>query len=107
MQVTTFGLDPANRVFQIHEIDTAGRVEIRRRFQRSEIAVFFAGLPACLVGIEARATHLIGPVHRRSAYQVRLIPLRQTLWFVAARPMQQMPRPSARRSGDRACVSYR
>jgi transposase len=28
---------------------------IRRRLQRSEIAAFFADLPACLVGIEACA----------------------------------------------------
>ena len=56
MQVTTVGLDLAKRIFQVHGVDAAGKVVIRRRLQRSEIAAFFADLPACLVGIEACAT---------------------------------------------------
>src|SRR5438477_12270523 len=75
MQVTTLGLDLAKRVFQVHGVDAAGKVVIRRRLQRSEMAAFFADLPACLVGIEACATahhwaRLIGP----SVHQVRRIP---------------------------------
>ena len=56
MQVTTIGLDLAKRVFQVHGVDAAGKVAVRRKLQRSEMADFFAGLPSCRVGIEACAT---------------------------------------------------
>ena len=56
MQVTTIGLDLAKRVFQVHGVDADGRVVMRRKLQRAEVAGFFAGLPPCLVGIEACAT---------------------------------------------------
>lgn len=51
MQVSTVGLDLAKRVFQVHGIDAAGQVVVRRKLQRAQVANFFAGLPACLVGI--------------------------------------------------------
>ncbi len=44
------------RVFQVHGIDAAGRIVIRRKLQRSEMATFFAELPPCLLGMEACAT---------------------------------------------------
>src|SRR5437763_12744307 len=75
MQVTTVGLDLAKRIFQVHGVDAAGKVVIRRRLQRSEIAAFFADLPACLVGIEACATaHHWARLIGASGLQVRLIP---------------------------------
>ena len=75
MQVTTVGLDLAKRIFQVHGVDAAGKVVIRRRLQRSEIAAFFADLPACLVGIEACATaHHWARLIGASGHQVRLIP---------------------------------
>src|SRR5213075_784387 len=109
MQVTTVGLDLATRIFQVHGVDAAGKVLIRRRLQRSEIAAFFADLPACLVGIEACATaHYWARLIGASGHQVRLIPHdTSNPMFGAARPMLQMPRRSARRSAGRACVSYR
>ena len=75
MQVSIIGLDLAKRVFQVHGVDAAGHVVIRRKLQRSEMASFFAELPPCLVGVEACATahhwaRLIGAV----GHQVRLIP---------------------------------
>lgn len=56
MQVTTVGLDLAKRVFQVHGVDAAGQVVVRRKLQRAQVANFFASLPPCLVGIEACAT---------------------------------------------------
>ena len=50
MQITTVGLDLAKRIFQVHGVDAAGKVVICRKLQRSELAAFFATLPACLVG---------------------------------------------------------
>jgi hypothetical protein len=52
MQVTTVGLDIAKRMFQVHGVDAGGRIAIRRKLQRGEVAWFFATLPPCLVRIE-------------------------------------------------------
>lgn len=75
MQVTTVGLDLAKRVFQVHGVDGAGRVVVRRKLQRAQVANFFAGLAPCLVEIEARATaHHWARLIAGSGHQVRQIP---------------------------------
>ena len=75
MQITTVGLDLAKRVFQVHGVDAGGRVVMRRRLQRGEVAAFFADLPSCLVGIEACATaHHWARLIGASGHEVRLIP---------------------------------
>ena len=51
--VTTVGLDIAKSVFQVHGIDAAGQVVMRRQLKRRYVLAFFEKLPACLVGIEA------------------------------------------------------
>ena len=37
MQITTIGLDIAKNVFQVHEIDTAEKVVVRRQLRRSVV----------------------------------------------------------------------
>ncbi len=75
MQISTIGLDLAKRVFQVHGVDAAGRVVLRRKLQRAEVGAFFAGLAPCLVGIEACATaHHWARVIRAHGHDVRLIP---------------------------------
>src|SRR5215471_19818516 len=54
--VTTIGLDIAKSVFQIHGVDAAGNVVVRRRLKRRYVLSFFQKLPPCLVGIEACAS---------------------------------------------------
>jgi hypothetical protein len=55
-QVITIGLDLAKNVFQVHGIDAAGKVLVRRQLRRGDVLRFFGGLPRCLVGMEACAT---------------------------------------------------
>jgi transposase len=55
-KVITIGLDIAKHVFQVHGVDEAGTVVIRRKLRRAEILQFFEELEPCLVGIEACAT---------------------------------------------------
>jgi transposase len=75
MQVSTIGLDLAKRVFQVHGVDAAGRVVLRRKLRRAEMEAFFAGLAPCLVGIEACATaHHWARVLQAHGHEVRLIP---------------------------------
>jgi transposase len=54
--VTTVGLDIAKSVFQVHGVDAAGQVVVRRQLKRRYVLAFFEKLPACLVGIEACAS---------------------------------------------------
>src|SRR5215831_13182391 len=54
--VTTIGLDIAKSVFQVHGVDAAGQVIIRRQLKRRYLLAFFQKLPPCLVGIEACAS---------------------------------------------------
>ena len=50
MPVTTIGLDIAKSVFQVHGVDAAGQVVIRRQLKRRAVLVFFQKLPPCLIG---------------------------------------------------------
>jgi len=73
--VTTIGLDIAKSVFQIHGIDGAGTVIIRRRLKRRFVLVFFQKLPPCVVGIEACATsHYWSRELTALGHTVRLMP---------------------------------
>src|SRR3981189_2167311 len=54
--ITTIGLDLAKNVFQLHAVDEAGSVVMRRRLRRGQVLAFFARIPPCLVGMEACAT---------------------------------------------------
>ena len=56
MQITTIGLDLAKSVFQIHGIDTSGKVAIAKQLRRGQMLGFFQKLPPCLVGMEACST---------------------------------------------------
>ena len=51
--ITTIGLNIAKSVFQVHGVDAAGQVVIRRQLKRRSVLAFFQKLPPCLVGIEA------------------------------------------------------
>ena len=44
--VTTVGLDIAKSVFQVHGVDAAGQVVIRRQLKRRYVLAFFKKLPA-------------------------------------------------------------
>jgi transposase len=73
--ITTVGLDIAKSVFQVHGIDAAGNVIIRRQLKRRQVLPFFQGLPACIVGMEACATsHHWSRELRALGHTVRLMP---------------------------------
>jgi transposase len=73
--VTTIGLDIATSVFQVHGIDAAGNVVIRRQLKRRYILAFFQKLPACVVGIEVCATsHHWSRELKALGHTVRLMP---------------------------------
>jgi transposase len=73
--ITTVGLDIAKSVFQVHGVDGAGQVVIRRQLKRRYVLAFFEKLPACLVGIEACASsHHWSRELKALGHTVRLMP---------------------------------
>jgi transposase len=70
MQITTMGVDVAKQVFQVHGIDTHGKVVVRKQLRRKEVVEYFTKLPACEIGMEAGssshywARRLLGLGHR-------------------------------------------
>ena len=73
--VTTIGLDIAKSVFQVHGVDCAGQVAIRRQLKRRYVLAFFEKLPPCLIGIEACASaHHWSRELQALGHTVRLMP---------------------------------
>jgi transposase len=73
--VTTIGLDIAKSVFQVHGVDAAGQVIIRRQLKRRYVLAFFAKLPPCLIGVEACASsHHWSRELQALGHTVRLMP---------------------------------
>jgi transposase len=96
-QITTIGLDLAKNVFQVHGVDAAGKVLVRKQLRRAEVLRFFAALPPCLVGIEA-----CGTAHH---WARELTQLGHTGSFDAASLRQALR--EARQDGCRRCRSDR
>ena len=73
--VTTIGLDIAKSIFQVHGVDAAGQVVVRRQLKRRYVLAFFEKLPACLIGIEACASsHHWSRELQALGHKVRLMP---------------------------------
>ena len=73
--ISTIGLDIAKSVFQVHGVDAAGQVAVRRQLKRRHVLAFFQKLPPCLVGIEACASsHYWSRELQALGHTVRLMP---------------------------------
>jgi transposase len=74
MQVVRIGLDLAKYVFEVHGVDSLGKVAVRKTLRRDAVARFFANLPRCLVGMEAsNGAHYWAKVLSDLGHEVRLI----------------------------------
>lgn len=75
MQAIRIGLDLGKRFFQVHGVDARGAVTVQRKLRRAEVERYFAGLPPCLIGMEACATaHHWARVLTAQGHTVRLVP---------------------------------
>ena len=84
MQVTTIGLDIAKNVFQVHGIDAAEKVAVRKQLRRGQMLAFFKALPPCLIGMEACATsHYWARELTKLGHQVRLMPAKDVKAYVS------------------------
>ena len=71
----TIGLDIAKNFFQVHGVDVAGQVVLRRKLSRGEVLRFFEAQPRVLVGIEACSTgHYWAREITALGHDVKLLP---------------------------------
>ena len=74
-EIATVGLDLAKHVFQVHAVDAAGAVVVRRQVRRAQMLLFFSRLAPCLIGMEACAgAHYWARELTTLGHEVRLIP---------------------------------
>ena len=82
-EIKTIGLDLAKHVFQLHGVDASGATVLRKRLRRSQVVAFFAGLPRCVVGLEACATaHYWARELQAVGHEVRLMPAQYVKAYV-------------------------
>jgi transposase len=75
MKVSTVGLDLAKNVFQVHAVDEAGQVIIRKALRRRQVMPFFERLEPCLIGMEACGTsHYWARELCQLGHEVKLMP---------------------------------
>jgi transposase len=74
--ISMIGVDLAKNVFQVHGVDAAGKVVVRRQLRRGQMEKFFAALPpGVVVGMEAcGGAHHWGRVVRKLGHEARLMP---------------------------------
>lgn len=75
MHAIRFGIDLAKSVIQVHGVDAAGRVVVRRQLRRGQVERFFAAQAPALIGMEAcGSAHYWGRELGRLGHEVRLMP---------------------------------
>jgi transposase len=73
--IATIGIDLAKNVFQVHAVDAAGVIVVRRKLRRSQMLTFFSNLQPCLIGMEACAgAHFWARELTALGHEARLMP---------------------------------
>lgn len=74
-EVIRIGLDTSKQVFQVHGVDAAEEVVLRKTLRRSEVERFFARLAPTVIGLEAcGGSHHWARRFRELGHDVRLLP---------------------------------
>src|SRR3954451_22438364 len=74
MQIAVLGIDLAKNSCNVVGLDADGRVVLRRRLSRDGVTKLAAGLPACVMAMEACCgAHNLGRLLRDQGHQVRLM----------------------------------
>ena len=73
-KITTVGLDLAKQVMAVHGVDAAGRMVMRKVLRRDQVLTWSAGLPPCVVAMEAcGGAHHWARELTRQGHTVRII----------------------------------
>jgi transposase len=73
MTIRVIGLDLAKNVFQVHGVDEAGRVTLKRKLHRAEVLRLFADLPPPLSAWRRVTPRISGREIAALGHDVRLI----------------------------------
>ena len=75
VEITRIGMDTSKSVFQLHGVNAAEEVVLRKKLRRQDLLRFFAKLPPCRVGMEAcGGSHYWARELQALGHQVELIP---------------------------------
>jgi transposase len=75
MEIRVIGIDLGKSVFHLVGMDQRGKVVARKRLSRSQMMVYTAKLPSCLIGMEASCGgHFLGAALTAQGHDVRLMP---------------------------------
>ena len=74
MNISTLGVDLAKNVFHLHGVDERGRVVLRKRVSRGQLAKVVAKLSPCLIGMEScSGSNYWARVFRGHGHEVRIM----------------------------------
>ena len=74
MTISMLGIDIAKNTFQFHGVDSNGKMILRKRLSRRELAAFVGNLPSCIIVMEScGGANYWARVFQRSGHQVKLI----------------------------------
>ena len=90
MKLTTFGIDLAKNVFQVHGTDEHGKVFVKKQLRRDQMATFFVNLPPCLIGMQAcGSAHYWARKLQAMGHTVRLMAPQFVKPYVKSRPCSE------------------
>ena len=73
-QISRIGMDTSKRFFQLHGVNAAEKVVLRKKLRRKEMVAFFKALAPTVIGIEAcGASHHWARLLRSFGHEVKLI----------------------------------
>ena len=73
-QISRIGMDTSKRFFQLHGVNAAEKVVLRKKLRRKEMVAFFKALAPTVIGIEAcGASHHWARILRSFGHEVKLI----------------------------------
>jgi transposase len=83
MQIQSVGIDLGKPTFHLVALGTAGKVIVRKKFNRKQLLVYTANISASLIGLEAcSGARFLGRALRKQGHDVKLIPAQFVKPFV-------------------------
>src|SRR5712664_106359 len=129
--IAVVGIDIGKKSFHVVGLDDRGAIVLRQKWSRNQVAVRFANMPPCLIGMEACVgAHHLSRGLQRLGHDARLMPARYvrayskgqkndfrdaeaiaeavqrpTMKFVATKTADQLDLQGLRRVRERLCAS--
>jgi transposase len=83
MQVHSVGIDLSKTTFHLVALGNAGKVLVRKKFNRKQLLAYTVNMPASLIGLEAcSGAHFLGRALPKQGHDVKLIPAQFVKPFV-------------------------